>query len=68
LRITDPGEEGQTDGAGFGGQKPSDIMSQIKSTSTVTPLAPPQETGKVQANVDSTKLKQMLAGIKSRAE
>jgi len=68
LRITDPGEEGQSEGGGFGGQKPSDIMSQIKSTSTVTPLAPPQDVGKVQANVDSTKLKQMLAGLKTKAE
>ena len=68
LRITDPGEEGQSEGGGFGGQKPSDIMSQIKSTSTVTPFAQPQETGKVQANVDSTKLKQMLAGLKTKAE
>jgi len=68
LRITDPGEEGQSEGGGFGGQKPSDIMSQIKSTSTVTPFAPPQETGKVQADVDSTKLKQMLAVIKSKTE
>jgi hypothetical protein len=68
LRITDPGEEGQTEGGGFGGQKPADIMSQIKSTSTVTPLTQPQDVGKVQANVDSTKLKQMLAGLKTKAE
>ena len=68
LRITDPGEEGQSESGGFGGQKPSDIMSQIKSTSTVTPLAPPQDVGKVQANVDSTKLKQMLASLKTKAE
>ena len=68
LRITDPGEEGQSEGGGFGGQKPGAIMDQIKSQSSVTPMAPPQETGKVQASVDSTKLKQMLAGLKSKTE
>lgn len=65
LRITDPGEEGQSESGGFGGQKPSAIMDQIKSTSSVTPIAQPQESAKVNAGVDSTKLKQMLAGIKA---
>ena len=65
LRITDPGEEGQSESGGFGGQKPSAIMDQIKSTSSVTPLGKSQESPKVNAGVDSTKLKQMLAGLKS---
>ena len=65
LRITDPGEEGQSESGGFGGQKPGAIMDQIKSTSSVTPIAQPQESAKVNAGVDSTKLKQMLAGIKA---
>ena len=65
LRITDPGEEGQSESGGFGGQKPSAIMDQIKSTSSVTPIAQPQESAKINAGVDSTKLKQMLAGLKS---
>jgi len=65
LRITDPGEEGQSESGGFGGQKPGAIMDQIKSTSSVTPIGQPQESAKVNAGVDSTKLKQMLAGIKA---
>jgi len=65
LRITDPGEEGQSESGGFGGQKPGAIMDQIKSTSSVTPIAQPQESAKVNAGVDSTKLKMMLAGIKA---
>ena len=67
LRITDPGEEGQSESGGFGGQKPSAIMDQIKSTSSVTPLGKSQESAKVNAGVDSTKLKQMLAGLKKPA-
>jgi hypothetical protein len=49
-------------------------MDQIKSTSTVTPMsaAKPRENintdSKVTAGVDSSKLKQMLAGLKSKAE
>jgi len=65
LRITDPGEEGQSESGGFGGQKPGAIMDQIKSTSSVTPISQSQESAKVNAGVDSTKLKQMLAGIKA---
>jgi replicative DNA helicase len=68
LRITDPGEEGQSESGGFGGQKPGAIMDQIKSTSSVTPIAQPQESAKINAGVDSTKLKQMLAGLKSKTE
>jgi replicative DNA helicase len=67
LRITDPGEEGQSESGGFGGQKPSAIMDQIKSTSSVMPLGKSQESPKVNAGVDSTKLKQMLAGLKKPA-
>ena len=68
LRITDPGEEGQSESGGFGGQKPGAIMDQIKSTSSVTPISQPQESAKVNAGVDSTKLKQMLAGLKSKVD
>ena len=68
LRITDPGEEGQSESGGFGGQKPGAIMDQIKSTSSVTPISQSQESAKVNAGVDSTKLKQMLAGLKSKTE
>jgi hypothetical protein len=48
-------------------------MDQIKSSSTLAPTAAKPREGfsiesKVQGTVDSTKLKQMLAGLKSKAE
>ena len=57
LRITDPGEEAQE--SSNGGQSPSSIMGQIKSTSSQTSMEP-----KIDAKVDSSKLKSMLAGLK----
>ena len=70
MRITDPGLEADN---GFGHQSSKGIMDQIKSSSTLAPTtAKPKEgfniESKVQGNVDSTKLKQMLAGLKSKAE
>jgi hypothetical protein len=71
MRITDPGLD-SNDG-GFGHQSSRGILEQIKTTSTLAPVtAKPKEgfsiESKVQGNVDSTKLKQMLAGLKSKAE
>jgi archaellum biogenesis ATPase FlaH len=74
LRITDPGEEAQSENGGFGHQTSKGIMDQIKSTSTVTPMiaAKPREgfniENKVHATVDSTKLKNMLASLKTKTE
>jgi archaellum biogenesis ATPase FlaH len=70
MRITDPGLEADN---GFGHQSSKGIMEQIKSSSTLAPVtAKPKEgfsiESKVQGNVDSTKLKQMLAGLKSKSE
>jgi archaellum biogenesis ATPase FlaH len=70
MRITDPGLEADN---GFGHQSSKGIMEQIKSSSTLAPTsAKPREgfniESKVQGNVDSTKLKQMLAGLKSKTE
>jgi len=59
LRITDPGEEAQESGRQRTG---SNIMGQIKSQSNVTPSQ--EDTAKVNAQVDSSKLKNMLAGLK----
>jgi hypothetical protein len=69
MRITDPGLD-SNDG-GFGHQSSKGILEQIKTTSTLAPVtAKPREgfsiESKVQGNVDSTKLKQMLAGLKSK--
>ena len=74
LRITDPGEDAQSENGGFGHQTGKGIMDQIKSSSTVTPMiaAKPREgfniENKVQATVDSTKLKNMLASLKTKTE
>lgn len=66
LRITDTGEDSQSESS----FKPSTIMSQIKSTSTVSPIAKQdiQEESKVNATVNSSRLKEMLAGLKSKTE
>ena len=58
LRITDPGEEAQE--SGLRGVGATNILSQIKTGSTVAP----SEESKIQAGVDSSKLKSMLAGLK----
>jgi KaiC/GvpD/RAD55 family RecA-like ATPase len=71
MRITDPGLESDS-GSGYRSSK--EIMGQIKSTSSVSPMiAAKPKPGfdiekSVQANVDSTKLKQMLAGLKTKTE
>jgi archaellum biogenesis ATPase FlaH len=58
LRITDPGEEAQE--SGLRGVGATNILSQIKTGSTVAP----SEESKIQAGVDSSKLKSMLAGLR----
>ena len=58
LRITDPGEEAQE--SGLRGVGATNIMSQIKTNSTVAP----SEESNVQAGTDSSKLKSMIAGLK----
>jgi len=57
LRITDPGEEAQ---GTLGTVKPQigSIMNSIKPKSTA------EDVGKVDVEVQSNKLKQMLAGLK----
>ena len=62
LRITDPGEEAQE--SGLRGVGATNILSQIKTGSTVAP----SEESKIQAGVDSSKLKSMLAGLKNNIE
>jgi len=62
LRITDPGEEAQE--SGLRGVGATNILSQIKTGSTVASSEEP----KIQAGVDSSKLKSMLAGLKNSTE
>jgi hypothetical protein len=76
LRITDPGEDAQSENGGQGFRTSTQIMDQIKTSATTS--SPPMIAAKpkpgfdieksVQANVDSTKLKQMLASLKTKTE
>ena len=58
MRITDPGEEGQEN---YNRSPASNILGQIKTGTTVNPT---EDTPKITAGVDSSKLKSMLAGLK----
>jgi archaellum biogenesis ATPase FlaH len=60
LRITDPGEEAQE--SGLRGVGATNILSQIKTGSSVSPA---EDQPKINATVDSSKLKSMLAGLKN---
>ena len=68
MRITDSGED-----SGSNHQSTSSIMSQIKSTSRVTPAETVDvDTGEVltapiKADANGSKLKSMLAGIKANS-
>jgi KaiC/GvpD/RAD55 family RecA-like ATPase len=79
MRITDPGPDAQDNGGG--GYKPSqNILNSIRTSSTVTDESGPPKferaTGtpaweqgpKVTGGVESNKLKQMLAGLKSSSD
>jgi hypothetical protein len=57
MRITDDGEEADSGGGSMG----TNILSQIKTNSTVNPG---DNTPKINAEVNSSKLKNMLAGLK----
>ena len=68
LRITDVGEEGQSD---YGRESPSGskIMDSVKSTTStvnVVDNTPDKEDPKIQADVQSSKLKSMLTQIKQK--
>ena len=68
LRITDVGEEGQSD---YGRESPSGskIMDSVKSTTStvnVVDNTSDKEDPKIQADVQSSKLKSMLTQIKQK--
>jgi KaiC/GvpD/RAD55 family RecA-like ATPase len=71
MRITDPGLEAQgANGSGSGYKPSASIMNNIKASSSVKADID-METGEVRnpgGQVESNKLKQMLAGLKSKAE
>jgi hypothetical protein len=62
MRITDAGEEQPQAASGFA---KSTIYESIKAKSRVTDTDADQDTGKVTAEVQSNKLKQLLGQIKS---
>jgi KaiC/GvpD/RAD55 family RecA-like ATPase len=75
MRITDPGPNAQESNGGYG--KPaSNILNQIKTTTTVNTAMPQPKDGwslddtapPPNASVESTKLKQMLAGLKNKSD
>jgi KaiC/GvpD/RAD55 family RecA-like ATPase len=76
MRITDPGPDSQDSGTGQ--YKPAaSILNQIKTTTTVNDLSPKPRDGwdlekdtapPPGSSVESTKLKQMLAGLKAKSE
>jgi len=77
MRITDPGLDAND--TGNGPPKVTNIMSQIKSQATTwekpalkagvpDPLDIPPGGPKVSGDAQSTKLKQMLAGLKSKVD
>jgi hypothetical protein len=70
MRITDPGEEAGPVNA----FKKPDILSSIRTQSRTVPssadkssysIAEPEESGKITADVQSAKLKQLLGKIKT---
>jgi KaiC/GvpD/RAD55 family RecA-like ATPase len=74
MRITDPGEEGQESNTQY---KPAaSILNQIKTTTTVNSFPQAKDGFDVEkdagpppgSSVESTKLKQMLAGLKAKSE
>ena len=79
MRITDPGLDQQDSNSSGFGKPASSIMNQIKATTTLnqsTGLPQPKEGWNLEDNtspppgssVESTKLKQMLAGLKAKSE
>ena len=69
MRITDPGEEGQESNNPGGFKPASSIINQIKTSTTVNPAS--SNSGEVAvpgSSVESNRLKQMLAGLKSKSE
>ena len=67
MRITDPGLEAQGTPGTMRAQ-PTSIVSQIKATSTINSAPREPEESTPGAEVQSTKLKAMLAGLKSNLD
>jgi archaellum biogenesis ATPase FlaH len=67
MRITDPGLDAQ-DGNGAGGYRPAaNILNQIKTSTTLAPADTDDDPVRTPgSNVESHKLKQMLAGLKTK--
>jgi len=75
MRITDPGPDAQSENGGQGFRTSNQILDQIKtSTTTTSPMVaarpkPGLDLDKsAQATVDSSRLKSMLASLKTKTE
>lgn len=69
MRITDPGPENQEMFTGGNSSpKMTNIMDQIKTTTTLKSAADVQTIKVPDAEIGSTKLKSMLAGLKAKSE
>ena len=77
MRITDPGEEAGNSNNNSGFNKPSNILNQIKTSTVVNDGNPQAKEGwSLEKNtapppgssVQSSQLKQMLAGLKAKSE
>lgn len=67
MRITDPGLDAQEGASGNGGfNKPTNILNKIKATTDVT--SDDESAPSPGGSAESTKLKQMLASLKSKSE
>lgn len=72
LRIVDPGEDESGNSFGGGSSSGSSILNKIKTGSKVAPANVDPDTGeildtpKVAASVNSSKLKNMIAGLKNQ--
>jgi polyribonucleotide nucleotidyltransferase len=64
MRITDEGEETAGDGHGAS-RNINNVLNNIKSISTVNRETSEINSPKINATVDSSKLKSMLAGLKT---
>ena len=62
MRITDPGEDFQDEGSN-GANRVANVLNNFKTGSTIKEDAP-----KINAEVNSSKLKSMLAGLKQSSE
>ena len=76
MRITDPGEDGQDSNTGGYGKPATSILNQIKTSTTINNFPKVKDGFDLEkdagpppgSSVESSKLKQMIAGLKAKSE